>query len=187
MKKRRVKIIEDPKLRGEWVESVFVARANEQGLPVSKPWGESKSFDFVVGSPGNFVSVQVKSTVFECGGGYGCSVKKNNQFYEPGSFDFVAAYVIPEDAWYIVPAAKLSGKGSMILCSDAKQALYEEYREAWDLLRKAIKAEEAEAREEAKRAVGPPAGVAGRMQFAFGRLRNCFEGSSVRHREREEE
>ncbi|MGC2328565.1 MAG: hypothetical protein WA604_17770, partial [Candidatus Sulfotelmatobacter sp.] len=34
-------IIKDPKARGEWVESVFMARASEHGLAVSKPWGES--------------------------------------------------------------------------------------------------------------------------------------------------
>ena len=32
MAKRKAKIIKDPKVRGEWVESVFMARAGEQGL-----------------------------------------------------------------------------------------------------------------------------------------------------------
>ncbi len=139
MKKRKGKrkIIEDPKLRGEWAESVFVARANEEGLAVSRPWGDSKSFDFVVGRPGRFVGVQVKSTAFELSGGYSCSVKHNNQAYPRGSFDFVAAYVIPEDMWYIVPAGKLGKRTTMIIGSDAKQAMYEEYREAWHLLREA--------------------------------------------------
>lgn len=137
MKKRTGKIIKDPKLRDEWAESVFVARANEQGLAVSRPWGDSKSFDFVVGRPGRFVGVQVKSTAFESGGGYSCAVKHNNQAYARGSFDFVAAYVIPENVWYIVPAEKLRKRGTMIIGSDSKQALYEEYREAWHLLREA--------------------------------------------------
>jgi len=135
--KDREGIIRDPKLRGEWVESVFVARANEEGLAVSKPWGDSKSFDFVVGKPGRFVGVQVKSTTFKLGGGYSCAVKHNNQTYARGSFDFVAAYVIPEDVWYIVPAEKMENRETMIICSDSKQALYEEYREAWHLLREA--------------------------------------------------
>jgi len=141
MRKRKPKSIKDPKLRGEWVESVFVARAGELGLAVSKPWGESKAFDFVVGRPGRFLGVQVKSTVFECGGGYSCAVKHNNRPYARGSFDFVAAYVIPEDVWYIVPAEKVLNK-TMILCSESKQALYEEYREAWHLLREAAEREE---------------------------------------------
>ena len=45
MKKRKPWIIKDKKKRGEWAESVFMARAGEQGLPVSKPWGDSRSYD----------------------------------------------------------------------------------------------------------------------------------------------
>jgi hypothetical protein len=36
MNKRRPKIIRDNKRRGEWAESVFVARAVENGLEISK-------------------------------------------------------------------------------------------------------------------------------------------------------
>ena len=51
VKPRKTKIIKDAKARGEWTESMFMARAVERGLPVSRPWGESNSFDFVVGKP----------------------------------------------------------------------------------------------------------------------------------------
>ena len=51
----------DKKLRGEWAEMVFMTRAIELGLPISKPWGEMQGYDFVVGRTGRFVSVQVKS------------------------------------------------------------------------------------------------------------------------------
>jgi hypothetical protein len=189
MKKRKAKIIKDPKLRGEWAESVFVARASELGLAVSRPWGDSKSFDFVVGRPGRFVSVQVKSTVFESGGGYSCSVKKNNQLYARGSFDFVAAYVIPEDVWYIVPAEKIRNKGSMMLASNAPQALYEPYREAWHLLREAAAVgEEAESDAEAaaveeapavESAAGPPGNALERMQAAMNFFKNQLERGGV--------
>ncbi len=39
-----------------------MARAGELGFAVSRPWGESRSYDFVAGRPGRFVSVQVTST-----------------------------------------------------------------------------------------------------------------------------
>jgi hypothetical protein len=181
MKKRKAKIIRDPKLRGEWVESVFMERASERGLAVSKPWGDSKSFDFVVGRPGRFVGVQVKSTAFACGGGYSCAVKHNNQAYARGSFDFVAAYVIPEDAWYIVPAEKMRNKETMILCSASKQALYEEYREAWHLLREAsCGVEEADVKEESSVESGGnlPAGARERMHAAGDYFRNYLERSA---------
>src|SRR5580692_3122114 len=53
MKKRKPKI-SDKKLRGEWAEMVFMTRATELGLPVSKPRGEMRSYDFVIGRPGHF-------------------------------------------------------------------------------------------------------------------------------------
>jgi hypothetical protein len=56
MKKRKPKIISDKKKRGEWAESVFMAGAAEHGLPVSKPWGEMSSYDFVIGKTGRFVA-----------------------------------------------------------------------------------------------------------------------------------
>lgn len=137
---RKPDIIEDKKPRGEWAESVFLARAQEFGLPVSKPWGEMCPYDFVVGSTGRFVSVQVKSTVSKPDAGYVCTVQGGHQPYPAGSFDFVAAYVIPVDAWYIIPAALIHGK-SITLHSSSPAAKYEPYREAWHLLREAIAAE----------------------------------------------
>jgi PD-(D/E)XK endonuclease len=142
VKRRKARIIKEPKARGEWGESVFMGRAVEQGLPVSRPWGDSNSFDFVVGKPGHFVSVQVKSTTVKNGGGYVCSVRKNNAKYARGAFDFVAAYVIPEDVWYLIPAKKLAGRGYVTLCSNSGEAKFEEYREAWHLLREAAGMEE---------------------------------------------
>jgi PD-(D/E)XK endonuclease len=67
VKRRKARIIKEPKARGEWGESVFMVQAVEHGLPVSRPWGESNSFDFVVGKPGRFVSVQVQSTTVKNG------------------------------------------------------------------------------------------------------------------------
>lgn len=115
MKARKTKIIKDKKERGEWAESVFVARASEQGLPVSKPWGDSRSFDCVVGRPGKFVAVQVKCTItkLESGKGYICSTCSSHKAYRAGAFDFLAACVIPEDAWYIIPAREIRGLKSI--------------------------------------------------------------------------
>jgi hypothetical protein len=98
VKRRKPKIIQDKKKRGEWAESMFLVRAGEEGLPASKPWGDSSSYDCVVGRPGKFVAVQVKCTIakLESGNGYICSVCSSHKPYPPGSFDFVAAYVIRE-------------------------------------------------------------------------------------------
>ena len=92
MKKRKPNIIKDKKERGEWAEAVFTARAGEYGLPVSKPIGDSRSFDCVVGRPGKFVAVQVKCTVaaLESGKGYVCSVCHSHKVYQAGAFNFLA-------------------------------------------------------------------------------------------------
>jgi hypothetical protein len=190
MKKRKAKIIKDPKKRGEWVESVFVARASERGLPVSKPWGESESYDFVVGRPGKFVGVQVKSTTIENGGGYVCVIRKQGKAYTSGSFDFVAAYV-PEDVWYIIPVRDIRGRECMSLCSNSTRN--EKYREAWHLLREA--AEVGEASESGGAEAAAPVAASGRfprnaverMEAAANFVRRQMEGRNADARKRSDD
>jgi hypothetical protein len=133
----------------------------------------------VVGKPGRFVSVQVKSTTVRNGGGYVCSVRQNNARYARGAFDFVAAYVIPEDVWYIIPAKKLGRTANVTLCSNSEEANFEEYREAWHLLREAAGVEEEEAgadRESAAADEEMPSGPAvQRMQNTFDFFRRQLE------------
>ncbi len=183
MKKRKPKIIKDKKERGEWAEAVFTASAGEHGLPVSKPIGDSRSFDCVVGRPGKFVAVQVKCTVaeLESGKGYVCSVCHSHKVYRAGAFNFLAAYVIPEDAWYIVPAKLIRGLRSISLCTTGGEAKYEGYREAWHLLREASGSEESHfsqnqppVSEPEETAMGP--GMA-RMHTAMNAFRNHMEKS----------
>ena len=127
--------IKHPKVRGEWAELRFMARAAEQGLQVIKPWGETARYDFAVDHEGRFVRVQVKSTMFKDRGGYSCTVRGSRGPYRGDAFDFLAAYLIPEDVWYIIPAAKFLGQGSIALYPELKDSKYGPYREAWHLLR----------------------------------------------------
>jgi hypothetical protein len=135
MKKRKPKI-EDKKLRGEWAEMHFMLNATDHGLEVSKPWGDSRSYDFVVGRPGRFAAVQVKSTTVEVeDGGYTCSIcGGGGKPYPPGSFDFLAAYVIWEDAWYIIPEEVILGQARITVYPKSEKSKYAPYREAWHLL-----------------------------------------------------
>ena len=51
--------------------------------------------------------------------------------------DFVAAYIIPLDLWYIIPAGVVAmRKGSIWLAPWKRQSKYERYLEAWHLLRR---------------------------------------------------
>jgi hypothetical protein len=127
--------IKHPKLRGEWAELRFMTCAAEHGLCVSKPWGETARYDFAVEHEARFVRVQVKSTGFKDRGGYSCTVRGSKGPYVGDVFDFLAAYLIPEDLWYIIPAAKFQGQGSIALYPRLKKSKYGVYKEAWELLR----------------------------------------------------
>ena len=183
--KKRKKIIKDKKMRGEWAESVFMVRAGEEGLPVSKPWGDSNSFDCVVGRPGKFVGVQVKCTIakLESGEGYICSTCSSHKAYRAGAFDFLAAYVVHEDAWYIIPAKLIRGLKSVSLCTQGNEAKYEGYREAWGLLREAAGVGEemqgVEESAEVESVEGHPTGALARLETAANFFKRYLEKGGV--------
>jgi hypothetical protein len=128
--------IKNCKRRGEWAELVFAMRAIERGMHLARPWGESSGYDFTVGQGARIVRVQVKSTIFKEGAeGYSCTLKDSKGPYKKNSFDFVAAYVIPEDVWFILPEKKIRGMWSVGLYPKLESAKYREYQEAWHLLR----------------------------------------------------
>jgi PD-(D/E)XK endonuclease len=57
--------------------------------------------------------------------------------YLPGEIDFLAAYIIPEDTWYIIPLEAFLGSTSLLFRrkKDRKPGHYDQYKEAWHLLR----------------------------------------------------
>jgi hypothetical protein len=126
-----------PKQRGEWVELKFMARAAEHGLMVSKPWGDSARYDFVVEHRGCLLRVQVKSTHCRIGRrSYSCRFVPNPApRYRPDDFDFCAVYVIPLDTWYIFPIAViLAVRFNACLTPGSPGHKYQPYLEAWHLL-----------------------------------------------------
>ena len=130
--------IKHPKLRGEWAELRFMVGAAERRLQVSKPWGDSASYDVIVEHEGQCVRVQVKSTTHQRHGGHSCQVRGSQRRpYVDTSFDFVAIFLIPEDVWYIIPLEKIQGMRDVSLYPKLKNAKYEKYREAWNLLQPA--------------------------------------------------
>jgi hypothetical protein len=57
--------------------------------------------------------------------------------YLPGEIHFFAAYIVPEDTWYIIPLPATGGCTSLLVRrrNDRRPGLYDAYREAWHLLR----------------------------------------------------
>jgi hypothetical protein len=127
------------KMRGEWAELRFMSRAAEHGLRVAKPWGDSSPYDFAVEHHGHFLRVQVKCTKYRRWNSYRCCVAANGVPYASDQLDFIAAYVIPADTWYIIPTAAILGQQTILLTPDRKydrkHCKFDGYKEAWHLLR----------------------------------------------------
>ncbi len=120
---------------GEWAELCFMARAADRGFCVSKPHGDSASYDVGVEHNGRFMRVQVKSTTFRRKGSYTCNiVGPKRQCYNSNKLDFFAIYLIPIDVWYIIPFEIVQGNQSLNLTPRSGHKFFH-YMEGWNLLR----------------------------------------------------
>src|SRR5512146_1386960 len=125
------------KRQGELAELAFLHKAAKLGFIVSKPWGDSAPYDFIVDALGCLSRVQVKSVAASHHGawrvpcGNGCSSKTP---YTAADIDFLAAYIIPLDTWYLIPVAAFSPVKGLRLRPGSKRK-FEPFREAWPLLR----------------------------------------------------
>lgn len=134
------------KERGEWAELQFMAAAAGRHFTVCKPWGDTAGFDVGVEYPPNFLRVQVKSSTCRMGKGYWCQFTRfcGKKDYTLEEVDLFAAYVIPVNAWYLIPASELLGseriRGLMLFPVDLPMRKntfrYECYKEGWWLLTK---------------------------------------------------
>lgn len=122
------------KQRGEWVEMLFMARASQEGLQVSKPYGDSAHYDFIVESHSFCSRVQVKSTASRYQIGFRCNLRASmSKRYAYDSFDFAVVYVVPVNVWFIIPM--LSAKLGTLLTPGKEDSKYYECEEAWHLLK----------------------------------------------------
>lgn len=134
----------NPKLAGERAESAFMTAALERGLIVSRPFGESVGYDFIVdnwrlrpeGERSRLWCVQVRSVS-------GLPPFRVTTFH--GSHkrpilatdaDFLAVLIVPLRAWYIIPVPAFAPAHGLWLFPHvpASRGRYEQYRESWSLL-----------------------------------------------------
>ncbi len=123
--------------RGEWAEAAFLAKALGLGFAAFRPFCDHHRFDFLVISPHHKVSrVQVKSTWAQHPrGAYVFNAAANRRLYRSSEVDFLVGYVVPEDAWYIIPVRKLThGTPAVFPQNLNSRGKFEPYREAWHLL-----------------------------------------------------
>ena len=127
-----------PKLRGELGELDFLRKAMGMGMLVSKPWGDSYRYDFVVDWEGRLSRTQVRSTEYLNGlRGYAVHasvwVGTKHVPLTARDIDVLVAYVSSRDIWYVVPVRAFSPRARLHFYPDGstKGALFEKYREAW--------------------------------------------------------
>jgi len=128
-----------PKARGEVAEARFVAKAMSLGFSISRPIGDSQPYDFIVQFHDRLSRVQVKSAWTRHGGGYhfaamlGRTSRRGLRPYAACEIDFIAAYVAPHDAWFILPIAELRNSTQFKLYLRSHSRLLR-FRNRWDLL-----------------------------------------------------
>ena len=127
------------KRRGEVVEAAFLHKAASLGFSVAKPWGESDRYDFIVETGDRFLRVQVKSAYSGTkDGGYTIHAHGNQptDVYTSRDIDFLVAYIVPVDAWYVLPIhlfLRIAGV-KLFPSSHRRMSRFEKYREAWSLM-----------------------------------------------------
>lgn len=127
----------NPRARGEWAEAAFLKKALTLGFAVCRPFCEHYRFDFVLVSPsGHTCRIQVKSSwVKASDDGYRLRLSHAGFAYGSNDIDFFAAYIGPEDAWYIIPVTDVTSRNAAFFPHNpGTRSRWERYREAWHLL-----------------------------------------------------
>jgi hypothetical protein len=142
---RLVAVIEGmtPKELGELAEAEFLRRALGMGMAITKPWGESQAYDFIVDAEGKLCRVQVKAAFREGPqGGYSLrAYRSSKKCYTKKEIDVLAGYAAPENAWYLFPVRAIERVKSLKLFpgSKGKRSKFEKWREAWGVVRGKVK------------------------------------------------
>jgi hypothetical protein len=154
------------KRRGEISELAFALAAARYGFGISKPFGDSERYDVILDPSHlpsviptdaqrkransrpllfdcprpRLVRVQVKSSTQLLNGLYHINAHRriNGRAvpYKLSEIDFIAAYIIPEDSWFILPLPHVLGQTSLLFRPKRSRlpGLYDSYREAWHYL-----------------------------------------------------
>jgi hypothetical protein len=142
--------------RGEIAELAFALAAARRGFGISRPYGDCERYDLILDSlhagtaspclPSRdtrprLVRVQVKATAHTLHGFHQVAVKRTikgggYEAYKLSEIDFIAAYIIPEDSWFIFPLPHILGLTVLLLKPKGwrRRHPYDYYREAWRLL-----------------------------------------------------
>jgi len=119
------------KRTGELSEAAFLLKAETLGFHLAKPWGDSERYDFILDSGKRLWRVQVKSSRHSDGSRYIVKLK-GAAAYTAKEIDFIVAYIVPENLWYVIPISVAAGRGQMYVSpGGTRHFRHEKYREAW--------------------------------------------------------
>ena len=119
---------------------MFMVRAAQKGFATAKPYGDSQRYGFILDVGQRLWRVQVKSSSAEQYGSYMVNLQRNANGevvpYDASEIDFVVAYVMPCDAWFVIPVEAIYGRQSAKLCrhGNPRSGRLGKYWEAWGLM-----------------------------------------------------
>jgi|HubBroStandDraft_6_1064221.scaffolds.fasta_scaffold610204_1 hypothetical protein len=131
------------KAKGDLAEIVFLYKAAALGFGVAQPYGDKEHYDFILDSGERFWRVQVRSTSHLEANRSAYTVNASHigkgrqvRTYQPEEIDFFAAYIVPLNAWYIVPVNQLASLRFLRLYPSGCKwgGCFEAFREAWHLM-----------------------------------------------------
>ena len=139
-KERRIFAALSSKQRGELAEMMFMVKAAQKGFVTAKPYGDSRRYDFILDVGRRLWRVQVKSSSAKECGSYQVNLQRNLNGevveYDPSEIDFVVAYVMPCDAWFVIPVESIAGQKTAKMClhENRRSGKLGKYWEAWGLM-----------------------------------------------------
>lgn len=121
-----------------FVQGELVSR----GIYPTLPLGNYRPYDLGIEmSRGRLIKIQVKTSFYNLKQQYWkVSLKKRNgkrhQYYEPGDYDYLVAYLPLVKVYYIIPFQALPKTQSLCVAPvrDLNRGRFVAYREAWHLL-----------------------------------------------------
>ena len=126
---------------GDISEARFISDALSKGFIISKPFGNSDKYDFILDSGKILYKVQVKTANFydDKKRRYVCSAVSGrfgkSKLYSDKEVDIVAIWVPSTIYWYIIPTKNIDVKTLSVYPHYESKAKYEKFKNAWELLK----------------------------------------------------
>lgn len=125
---------------GDIAEMKFQLQAALRGFAISKPFGGSSQYDYILDNGTKLFRVQVKSCMRSQKGNtkatYQIGSKMNgNKPYTEKEIDVLVAYSFDADCWWIVPVDEIGGRLSLVF-SEVSELM--RHKDRWDFFNSPI-------------------------------------------------